>query len=137
MAATAWTGAGKRALARSAVQRTVASSLLTGYKKVKRSPEDLYDVSPLPQVLAWPRARRGRRNPAPSILHVPTPPGSRRRTHSSSTLTPGALAFVVYKPAPAAYTRPPQTERAPSLGVPLDAETPPDAPPSPRNLSRS
>ena len=45
MAAKAWGGAGKRALARSAVQKTVASTLLTSYKKVKRRPEDFYNVS--------------------------------------------------------------------------------------------
>jgi hypothetical protein len=44
MANKAWAGAGKRALARSAVQKTVASSLLTSYKKVKRKPEDFYNV---------------------------------------------------------------------------------------------
>lgn len=45
MASKAWAGAGKRALARSAVQKTVATSLVTSYKKVKRTPEDLYNVS--------------------------------------------------------------------------------------------
>lgn len=45
MAGKAWLGAGKKALARSAVQKTVASSLLTSYKKVKRRPEDFFKVS--------------------------------------------------------------------------------------------
>jgi|AntAceMinimDraft_1070359.scaffolds.fasta_scaffold07725_1 hypothetical protein len=46
MTAVAWTGAGKRALARNAVQSTVASSLVTSYKNVKRKPEDFYNVRP-------------------------------------------------------------------------------------------
>lgn len=45
MASKLWAGAGKRALARNAVQKAVATSLVTSYKKVKRTPEDLYNVS--------------------------------------------------------------------------------------------